>query len=215
MISIAFREHESVGAYSKRMQPAIWNTLEVAKLVVSASTAFILALLGIFIHRTTKRFENRQWLNQKLVEKRIQIYEDLAPLLNDLLCYYTFVGCWKDLDPPDVIRKKRDLDKKLYLAQPLIPKALFDACKKFIDACFTTFNGWGQDAKMKTPTQKRRTSHCKPWEDGWSKYFSDEHVDPSLLQDLYKAAMVEFALSFGRFDFSSSDSLSRLPRNIA
>jgi hypothetical protein len=36
-------------------------------------------VLGIYIHRVTKRFEHLQWRSQKLVEKRLAVYDDLAP----------------------------------------------------------------------------------------------------------------------------------------
>ena len=56
-----------------------WNTLEIAKLAVSVLTPAAIAILGIYIHRVTKRFEDSQWKSQKLIEKRIAIYDDLAP----------------------------------------------------------------------------------------------------------------------------------------
>ena len=42
-----------------------------------------------------------------------------APSLNDILCYFTYVGSWRDQDPPDVIRLKRSVDRKIYLPAPL------------------------------------------------------------------------------------------------
>lgn len=85
------------------MNPAPWNSLEITKLLAGLVTPAVLAFIGIYIHRITKRFEHLQWRSQKLIETRLKIYEELAPQLNDLLCYFTYVGCWKDLDPPAVL----------------------------------------------------------------------------------------------------------------
>jgi hypothetical protein len=65
-----------------------WNSLEIAKLTISAATPIVVGFLGIVIHRATKSFEHKQWKNQKLVEKKIRIYEEMCPILNDILCYF-------------------------------------------------------------------------------------------------------------------------------
>ena len=82
------------------MNPAPWNSLEITKLLAGLVTPAVLAFIGIYIHRITKRFEHLQWRSQKLIETRLKIYEELAPQLNDLLCYFTYVGCWKTLTLP-------------------------------------------------------------------------------------------------------------------
>jgi hypothetical protein len=89
------------------MDPKPWNSLEVAKLLAGLLTPTAITLLGIYVHRATKRFEHLQWRSQKLVERRLEIYDDLAPHFNDLLCYFTYVGAWKELDPPAVVAHKR------------------------------------------------------------------------------------------------------------
>lgn len=80
-----------------------WNWLEIAKLLASLLIPITLAVFGVYVHRITKRFEHLQWRSQKLIEKRLSIYDELAPLFNDLLCYFTYVGGWRDLNPPDVV----------------------------------------------------------------------------------------------------------------
>src|SRR5436190_72718 len=95
-----------------------WSSLEIVKLLVSVVTPLVVAVVGIYLSRVAKRFEHLQWRNQRLIEKRIVIYDDLAPHFNDLLCYFTFVGCWKELLPSDVVALKRTVDKKIYLAAP-------------------------------------------------------------------------------------------------
>ena len=78
-----------------QQQPA-WSSLEILKLVVGALTPLVLLFVGVWVNRIAKRVEAAQWANQKLVEKRIAIYDELAPILNDLYCYYKCVGNYKD-----------------------------------------------------------------------------------------------------------------------
>jgi hypothetical protein len=196
----------------QRAEP--WNSLEVAKLISGLITPAVVAYLGVYIHRVTKRFENHQWVSQKLIEKRLDVYDDIAPLMNDLLCYFTYVGCWKELDPPDVVKLKRNLDKKVYLAAPLFPKSFFVACQRFENACFMTFGGWGQDAQLRTSTVRREAAHQKDWKVEWAKHFCTEQTDPKEIQLLYRAVMTEFASSFGDLNFMSSVTSSRIPANI-
>ena len=89
------------------------------KLLFQLLTPAAVAALGYYSTRVLKRFEHFQWRNQRLIEKRIAIYDSIAPDLNDLLCYFTYVGCWKELAPPDVVALKRSIDKKIYLAAPI------------------------------------------------------------------------------------------------
>lgn len=69
-----------------------WNSLEIAKLAVAALTPLVVAAIGLVVVRATKRIEAGQWINQKLVEKRIALLGDALPQLNDLYCYFVYVG---------------------------------------------------------------------------------------------------------------------------
>ena len=80
------------------MELGPWNWLEVAKLATGLLTPAVIAAGGVYVHRITKQFEHTQWWGQKLVEKRLAIYDDMAPAFNDLLCYFTYVGSWRDSD---------------------------------------------------------------------------------------------------------------------
>jgi len=136
------------------MSPSPWNSLEIAKLIAGLLTPVALAAFGVYIHRVTKRFEHLQWRSQKLIETRLKIYDDLAPQLNDLLCYFTYAGCWKELDPPVVVALKRTIDKKVFLGAPLFSELFFSACAEFQSLCFETYSGWGRDALLRTQFQR-------------------------------------------------------------
>jgi len=193
----------------------IWNSLEVAKLVCSVLTPAAIAIFGVYIHRVTKRFEDHQWRSQKLIEKRLTIYDDLAPLFNDLLCYFTYVGCWKELKPPDVVALKRKIDRKIYLAAPLFPKEFFQACQVLQGLCFSAYRGWGMDAQLRTNWGRRKDADTG-WLEEWQTYCSDatEVTDPANVKAAYDRVMQVFADSIGVTADHSHVVMGRLPQNI-
>lgn len=80
--------------------PPPWNSLEVTKLIVEVVkgvlTPLTLAVLGWWIMHLVSRAQSA---NEKVIEKRLVVFDGMAPLLNDLFCYFFFVGHWKSLTP--------------------------------------------------------------------------------------------------------------------
>jgi len=179
------------------MDAGPWNWLEIAKLCASLLVPCALAIFGIYVHRVTKRFEHLQWRSQKLVEKRLAIYDDLAPLLNDLLCYFTYVGAWKQMNPPDVVALKRTIDKKVYLAAPLFSAEFFAACMALQAICFATFRGFGRDASLRSRFERRREARPNDWKSEWEACFSNEASEPTLVHEAYQRVVHAFSRDIG------------------
>ncbi len=196
------------------MLTAPWNSLEIAKLIAGLFTPIALGCFGIYVHRVTKRFEHLQWRSQKLVEKRLAIYDDLAPHFNDLLCYFTYVGGWRDLDPPDVVKLKRVMDKKIYLGAPLFSTEFFAACMTFQNLCYETYNGWGRDASLRTNSHRRREARSNDWKTDWDEYFSANVADPSEIRAAYKRVMEVFAQDIGVHTTFAVPVSGRVPANV-
>lgn len=196
------------------LQGQVWTSLEVAKLVVQLLTPAAVALLGFYFTRVVKRLEHFQWRNQRLIEKRIAVYDALAPDLNDLLCYFTFVGCWKDLTPPDVVARKRSVDKKVYLAAPMFSPEFFGTCSKFIGLCYATYQGWGEDARLRTPTERRRDAAGASWQPAWNHCFSDDPSDPKEIRASYQEVMRIFSEEIGIAVGGASAAVGGYPANI-
>ena len=194
--------------------PAVWNSLEVVKLASTILTPLAIAGIGIYIHRLAKRFEYQQWRNQKLIEKRLLIYDQLAPALNDNLCYFTYVGSWKERTPLEVVTSKRQIDKDIYLAGPLFSPSFFKACMHFQNLCFETYTGWGQNAKLKTHTERRRSAAGASWNAEWDQVFSDTVSDPKEIRQAYNDVMTCFGQEIGINDDLCIPSLGRVPGNI-
>lgn len=84
----------------------------------SVITPFVVAAIGFLLSRQIKRVEARQWRNQELIAARLGYYREIAEPLNDLMCYFTFIGTWKELSPPQVIDRKRSLDRTFHTLAP-------------------------------------------------------------------------------------------------
>jgi hypothetical protein len=196
------------------MESGPWNWLEVAKLASGLLTPTVVAIVGIYIHRITKRFEHTQWQSQKLIEKRLAVYDDMAPELNDVLCYFTYVGSWRDTDPPAVVSLKRVIDKKLHLAAPLFSKEFFNACTHFQECSFETYTGWGRDAKLRTKFKRRQEVRPDDWKTEWDACFGNETIEPDEIRAAYKRVMEAFARDIGVHSCFVVPSSGSVPYNI-
>jgi hypothetical protein len=92
---------------------ASWNSLQIATLAVSALTPLTVAGLGYFVARTGRRLEQLRWANQTVVVRRLEVFAGVAPQLNQLLCFGTFVGRWKEIQPREAIGLKRNIDEAM------------------------------------------------------------------------------------------------------
>lgn len=187
------------------MESSHWSWLEVLKLGISAFTPVVLLFLGIWAQRAVKRFEHQQWRSQKLIEKRIRVYEELAPELNCLLCYYIRVGNWRGLSPKAIINKKREIDKQIYLAKPLFSGQFFDICMKFMDLCFETYTGAGKDAKLRTTFEGRKRVFEGTWDPEWDYCFSKSPTAEIAIHEGYESVMDVFSSELGVCDLILSD----------
>jgi hypothetical protein len=68
------------------MSAGYWNSLEVAKLAVAAATPIAVAVVGFWLNNRLKSVEQAQWSQQKVIERRITAYDDIAIPLNRLFC---------------------------------------------------------------------------------------------------------------------------------
>lgn len=179
------------------MNAGDWTWLEVVKLASGLFIPLTVAGVGIYIHRITKQFEHVLWRSQKLIEKRIQVYDDLMPIFNDLLCYFSYVGNWKEIDPPEVIGLKRIVDKKIHVSAPLFGPEFYLACMDFQNTCFSSINGWGLNAQLRTHFHRRRDARPEDWNEDWEKCFSDRRSEPAVVRAAYARLVAVFSSELG------------------
>jgi len=152
-----------------------WTGVQIATLAVSALTPITVAGLGVLLARTSRRIEQVQWANQTVVTRRLDIFAQVAPGLNQLLCFATFVGGWKDMQPRHAIGIKRQLDECMYVNKVLFSAELFAAYRLFMTVLFVMYATVGGDAAIRAPIKSdwgdRRNM---PWwdEDSMSGMFA-------------------------------------------
>lgn len=192
----------------------VWNSLEIVRLVVSGLTPLVVAAVGFWLNRRLKKIEQLQWASQQVVEKRIEFYYSAVPKLNDLLCYFTYVGSWKDLTPPEVVRLKRVLDKEFYINAPILPPEILERYFLLVSKCYRSFSGWGADAKLRTRIERRKEASGKSWETAWEFLFYTENVlEPREIQDDYNGLVGALANTLGIGVNSAWLPRGRVPRN--
>jgi hypothetical protein len=180
-----------------------WPSLEIAKLVVGVLTPLSVALLGWLFSRQLKRLDLSNWTNQKLIEKRLAIYDEIAPRLNKLLCFFTWVGYWKTVSPAEAVQAKRELDRTLNIYRHVFEREVYDDYQDFITALFETYTGAGQDARLRAlifgPDGDRRSDCGYTWDEAWTASFTDpgRAAGKPEVRAKYKALMAALTRSLG------------------
>jgi hypothetical protein len=153
---------------------ASWDSVQIVTLAVAALTPLTVAGLGIFIARASRRIEQVQWANQTVVARRLEIFAELAPGLNKLLCFGTFVGGWKEIEPGQVIALKRQLDETMYASKVLFSGELFAAYHQFMTTMFAMWATTDADAHLRAPIDSKwgNRRHMPWWKDTMTSLFT-------------------------------------------
>jgi len=109
---------------------------------------------------------------------------------------------------------KREMDKTIYLAAPLFPPEFFHACTSFMNLCFATFQGWGVDARLRTPSDRRAKAADASWQPAWNDCFADAFVEPPEVRRSYQEIMAVFAREIGLNPELSEQPLGNYSSNI-
>jgi hypothetical protein len=176
-----------------------WTSLEIAKLAVAALTPLLVVAAGFWLNGRLKSLEQAQWSRQKVIERRITAYDELARPLNDLFCFFCYVGSWKELQPSNVVALKRKLDQTAHISAPLFDKDFLNQYNALLDQCFATFGRWGDDAKLRTLPDRRRQAAETSWQEDWDECFAgtDEVTEPEDVKKAYGELMAYLARAIG------------------
>ena len=172
-----------------------WNSVQIVTIIVAAATPVTVAVLGVIFARASRKIEQVQWANQTVVTRRLEIFDKLAPGLNQLLCFATFVGVWKEIDPRKAVAIKRDLDQIMYANKVLFSDELLTAYQEFMSSLFLMFATTDADALVRAPISHARGDRRKLewWEDAMTKLFSvAEAIEISKIQAAYDALGEQF-----------------------
>lgn len=150
----------------KRDSP--WNSLEIAKLCAGLLTPLLVALFGFLIQQQLAE-QSRLWqLEQRLADRRLQVYDSVRNELNRTYCFIEDVGTWKEDNPETVIAYKRMVDRAMHTQRAVWATDTFQAYLDYINAAFETYKGGaGNDAKLKT-TDLQKKDGIPGWTTDWS-----------------------------------------------
>jgi hypothetical protein len=184
-----------------QLAASVWSSLEVVKLVVAALTPLAVGLLGLYIKRVGQRIEDNQWSGRKLVEKRLELYDDMAPDLNDLYCCFVLVGDFRAITPPDAIALKRKLDKTFHINRHLFDPEFENRYKAFMELCFITNESVGSTARLRADLDVQRDERGPShWDTAWEPMLlSPGETGPGRREiiDAYNGLMHTFADEVG------------------
>jgi hypothetical protein len=157
----------------------------------------VVAVMAARFNRQVKRWEASQWRNQELIRARLEYFRQLVPKLNDLLCFFDYIGAWQELSPPAMLSLKRALDKEFHCAKPLFSDAIGVKYYAFMDHCFATFGGMGTSAKFRTGFGHRRDAFGPLWNEQWEKMFATAQeptaAERKAMRDAYDELISAFA----------------------
>jgi hypothetical protein len=187
------------------MSATPWDSLEIAKLAIEFLTPLAVIGIGWFINHRLKQIELIQWSNQKIIEKRLELYDCLSPLLNRLLCFYTWIGYWREVSPKQVIETKRELDKQVYIYKHLLGDSFFAGYQKYMALLFKTYTGPGEYPKILSfiegPNGDRRIHSKYKWKTEWDHLFICNELDynkqKKVIANQHELMMNEFKKSIG------------------
>ena len=164
----------------------------MATMVLALVTPLIVGILAFRFGRSLKRLSKQQWSNEKIVEKRLEIYDKMLPKINDLYCFFCYIGNWNELSPLAVLRTKKELDKDMSVYASLFSEALEQKYAAFKQLCFVSMSGWEQDEKIKSYYELRQQNNAD-WKDGWIQYFDTNNVVEALkIKERYEELVESF-----------------------
>ena len=184
-------------------------------LIVTPLLSGIVAVIGAFV---AIRFDARKAINQELIKKRILIYDNVVPKLNDLLCFFLSQGAWKSLSPPLMIQRKRELDQTMYIYGPLFRQEIFNQYKIFIELCFDMYTGVGRDARFRVNRSRLQNEWGAEWKPEWDGHFvpAERIANHKEVKGEYERLLALFAEEIGAQSSSASETgLSRRTRRAA
>jgi hypothetical protein len=164
-----------------------WTSVQIVTVIVDALTPLTVAGFGAYLARASRRIEQVQWANQTVVTRRLDVFAKLAPGLNQLLCFATFVGGWKEIPPGQAIALKRQLDETIYANRVLFSEPLFAAYRQFMTTLFAMWAATGADALLRAPIDSkwgdRRKLHW--WDESMASLFATSCSSIEDIQNAY------------------------------
>jgi hypothetical protein len=163
--------------------------LELAKLGVAALTPIMTGVLGILIVRMGTKLDVTKQLHQELLRKRLHLFEDLAPQINDIYCFFQAVGHWAELNPEEIIKRKRAIDRSIAVNRYLFHSSFWSTYQRFEAAHFDMFGAAGQAARLRLDVDHARKLLGDRFKPEWLAFMSAQPGSHEEQKDAYHALM--------------------------
>jgi hypothetical protein len=152
-----------------------WTSVDVATLIVAGLTPVTVTVLGVLLARGARRVAALQQANERVVERRVEVFDLVAAQLNRLLCFATFVGRWKEISADKALEFKRDLDEVMYANRPLFGAELFEAYRAFMACLFAMYATVDGDALIRCQIRSQwgDRSNLPWWDPAMAARFTD------------------------------------------
>ena len=158
-----------------QLSEQIWTSLKIPIMIIAALAPLVIVFLVIRYNKIIKGLKERHQTNQRIVEKRIEIYDRIGPKLNDILSFFCYSGNWKELTPIYIMKLKRELDQEINTNAPLFSDDLNKKYMGFILLCYVSHSGWEHKEKIKSLYELRQ-EHYAEWNDDWIPFFDTNNV---------------------------------------
>lgn len=172
---------------------------DVATIVLTGLVTLVIGTIGAILGITIER---RKAESQALVAKRIQIYDDIAPRINAIVCFYSCVGDWKRMAPQDVLAHKRAVDRTMNINHALVSASTLSAHKAFMAEFFQTWIARGQDARLRADLLFLQDEWGRQWRRSWTPRISsvqpEDRDSRRALAESQRAAYDAFLLALAR-----------------
>lgn len=180
-----------------------WNSYATVSLVAAFLTPLLLFSLGLMVTRAARRIENAQWASRKLIERRLELHKEMAPVLNDVYCFFTTRGHFREITPPAALEKKRQLDKLFHTNKNLFSPEFQQGYYDFMASCFIEYSPLPEDAHLNAQSSWMRQQRAhKGWDPEWDDRFVEMTAAKSKetaaeQKEKYEALMTAFAHDLG------------------
>jgi hypothetical protein len=162
------------------------STIDIVNVVISACIPIAIFAAGAHLAQQARAYEADQWKRRKRYDTRLERWQEISKPLNDLLCFFMLFGHFREVTPPEVIKRKRQLDRAVYANQHIFGEAFLETYSKFMALCFQTWAAVAEDAKIRASADLQRLERGSGWHDSWTRLFVAEE-DASRRTDIEAA----------------------------
>lgn len=151
-----------------------WNSLEVVKVIVSILTPLVVGAFGYWIQSTIASQAEEFKSTQRIVDRRLAVYDEIRLGLNSIYSFVEDVGTWKLDTPESIAVHRRAIHAAMHTNRAIWSPQTFEAYLDYMDrVAFKTFSGVGQDAAIRTRKRQKEVGIAS-WKREWSERLTDE-----------------------------------------